>query len=101
VPADLPIPSLHYHHRTQNREGNTVEITSGLFDQIVLQAQPPNQSDAAFTGTCGAGGVVQARVTSHGKPVRGLNWARLSPAVSGHQFQGQAARIPARRAVHR
>lgn len=73
-----------------------MQITEGLFSRMVLQRNKSNQSRAKFAGTCGAVGILEARVRTCGRTLPGWNWRkvgrakgrRLSGAVNGLKVGG-------------
>jgi sialate O-acetylesterase len=70
-----------------------VNITSGLFDHMVLQRSARNVSDADIAGETSAGGKVQARVRAGSKTVRGFDWKSIGSARDG-KFSAKLQGIP-------
>ncbi len=71
-----------------------MQITSGLFDHIVLQRNRRDVSDAAFGGTASANGSLTATVRKSGRALKG--WADVSlGAVKGKKFQARLKDLPA------
>ena len=62
-----------------------MQISSGLFDHMVIQRNGRDVSDIAIAGVCASGGTVQVRVRTCGRTVRGLNWMKIGQAV-GKKF---------------
>jgi sialate O-acetylesterase len=65
-----------------------VQISEGLFSQMVLQRTKSNQSRAMFAGACQALGAVEARVRANGRVLPGWNWKRVGTAT-GRKFFGK------------
>ena len=65
-----------------------MQIISGLFDKMVLQRNGQSVSDSIVTGAAISAGVVQLRVTTRGRTVRGFNWIKIGQAA-GKKFTGR------------
>ena len=65
-----------------------MQISEGLFSQMVLQRNKSNQSRAKFAGVSKAAGTVEARVRAKGRVLPGWNWKRVGTAT-GRKFTGQ------------
>lgn len=70
-----------------------MQILSGLFDHMILQRNGQNVSDTPVNGSCPGAGMVQLRLRSGGRTVRGLNWIKIGQAV-GRKFTARLKGIP-------
>ncbi len=70
-----------------------MQITSGLFDHMVVQRNAKNLSQADFTGVCAAAGPVRARVCQNGKTVKGFADKAVGAAARG-KLAGCLAGLP-------
>ncbi len=71
-----------------------MNITTGLFEHMVLQRNGRNVSEAVITGECGGSGAITARITQNGKAVTGFAAARVGKAT-GRKFQAVIKGLPA------
>jgi sialate O-acetylesterase len=70
-----------------------MNIVTGLFDQMVVQRNRRNVSEAAFKGECEADGAVLATVYRGKRVVAGLSGIKAGKAVSGF-FSGCLKGMP-------
>ena len=70
-----------------------MQISTGLFDHMVLQRNSRNRSEARVTGTTSATGQVRARVTAKKRPVAGFAGKTVGKAGAG-RFEATLAGIP-------
>ena len=71
-----------------------MQIETGLFENMVLQRNAKDVSDAVITGTCDAVGRVEARVLSNGKTLKGFGWKKIGKAAAG-SFEATLKGLPA------
>ncbi|MCX7805110.1 MAG: sialate O-acetylesterase [Planctomycetota bacterium] len=71
-----------------------MEITEGLFDNMVLQRNGASVSEAAIHGTCTSEGEVMARVWRRGRILRGFDSRKVGRARHG-RFEGLLKGLPA------
>ena len=71
-----------------------MKILEGLFDNMVLQRNRRNRSDAAFTGESRADGIVTVRATRRGRALAGWNGAAAGHAARG-KLGGRIRGLPA------
>ena len=65
-----------------------MKISSGLFNNIVLQRSRADRCDVEFDGRCSGSGTLQAKVRLNGKTVRGFGRVNLGRAVQ-RKFKGR------------
>ena len=71
-----------------------MKITEGLFDNMVLQRNTRNRSDAAFSGDSRAAGVVRVRVTGGRVAGSARRWT-VAGAASHGRIRGRICDLPA------
>jgi len=71
-----------------------MQILTGLFDNIVLQRNEKNKSEAVFTGESGINGTLRAVVTKHSRSVRGFDRIELA-RVRKRKFKACLTGLPA------
>jgi hypothetical protein len=71
-----------------------MQITSGLFNNMVLQRNGRNKSEACINGKCKNAGALVMKVKSHGKPIKRLINIKIGAAKDG-KFKGVLKGLPA------
>jgi sialate O-acetylesterase len=70
-----------------------LEIAAGLVPYRVYQRDASGAADVAFSGTAGAEGAVEARVTGEAGPLAGFDWREVGRAAGG-RFEAEIPAVP-------